>query len=184
MKTTDKNHHLYPRWVFYLAQCYDDIGDYDNAVKVYEERCNIKYGFNEEIYVSLLRIANIKRNLGLSEHELIDAYLRCLLENPNRAEHLPPIIEYYQSTNRYQIAYIYSSYAMKFAETSPKDSSLFIDISVYNWKIYDLHNLSCWWSGRIDEAKETFRKLWSQVEKGVVDEDQIPRLIGNKKFNM
>ena len=74
---------------------------------------------------------------------------------------------------------------MKYAGKSPTpNSSLFIDSSVYNWKIYDLHNISCWYSGRIDEAKETFKKLWEQVEKGLVPNEELVRITDNKKYNM
>jgi len=182
--TTDKTHHLYSRWIFYLAQTYSDVGNYEKSIEVYRERISMKTGFMEEIYISLLRIAQIKAGIGYPTHEVINDYFMCMKENPNRAEHLIPIIEYYHSIGDYDISYIYSSYAMRFAGKTPENTSLFIDYPVYNWRIYDLHNLSCWWSGRQEEAKETFKLLWTQVEKGLVDEKQIPRLIGNKKFNM
>ena len=51
------------------------------------------------------------------------------------------------------------------------------------WKIFDLHTLSCWYSGRREEAKVTFTKLWKQVQKGgIVPDHEIPRITDNKKY--
>jgi hypothetical protein len=73
---------------------------------------------------------------------------------------------------------------MKFAGKNPMPTSaLFIDGAIYAWKIYDLHSISCWWSGRRQESEETFKKLWKLVEKGgIVPEWEIERLTNNKKF--
>jgi hypothetical protein len=72
---------------------------------------------------------------------------------------------------------------MKFAGKSPfPKASLFIDPSIYEWKIYDLHSLSAWYSGRKDEAKSTFRLLLKAIQKGLVPEGEMPRLNENKKF--
>lgn len=187
IETADQNHRLFSRWIFYLAQSYLDVGsehDLKKSMEYYEKRIELPDDYVEEKYISLLKISEIKLRLNYPMHEVLESYLKCIKINPNRAEHLIPIIEYYQSINNYHVAYIYSSYAMNFAGKPPINSSLFINESVYDWKIYDLHNLSCWWSGRIDEAKKVFIKLWDQVEKGLVSDDQIHRLTDNKKFNI
>jgi hypothetical protein len=79
---------------------------------------------------------------------------------------------------------MYSSHAMKVAGKLPMpESSLFIDNSVYMWKIFDLHTLSCYYSGRRDEAKTTFTKLWKQVQAGgIVPDSEIHRITDNKKY--
>ena len=175
------------RWVFYAAQCYLDAGGEENIKKAYnwyDKRISMQ-GYWEETYYSLFKIAEIKARLNYPIYDVIDSYLKCSKANIYRIEHLIPVIEYYQSIKEYHIAYIYTSYVMKYAGKSPTpNSSLFIDSSVYNWKIYDLHNISCWYSGRIDEAKETFKKLWEQVEKGLVPNEELVRITDNKKYNM
>jgi len=172
------------RWVFYTAQCYLDAGMEENALHWYKKRIEM-VGYWEETYYAVFKIAEIKARLGYSMYEVIDSYLQCGKTNMHRVEHLIPIIEHYQYIGEYDIAYLYSSFAMKYAGKSPEPiSSLFIDSSVYNWRIYDLHNLSCWWSGRQDEAKETFKKLLEQVNKGLVPQDQVSRILENKKFNI
>lgn len=183
MKTTDKNHELYPRWIFFLAQTYNEAGYPEKALEYYDQRSKMENNMDDERYLSLFRIARIKESLGRSQIEINDAFLKCTPENLNRVDHLIPIIRYYNSIEQYSIAYIYSSYAMKFAGKYPENSVLYYK-GIYDWEIYDLHNISSWWSGRIDEAKETFKLLWKQVEKGLVPESEIERITYNKQFNM
>lgn len=184
MSTIDENDPLYSRWLFYFAQTCAESEKFDKAIEYYEKR--IKFDTisnNEEVYISLFKLAQIKAYLGYF-NDAINIYLQCHEENPNRLEHIAQIIQYYNSIEQYEIAYIYSSYAMKFAGKLPNNSYVLLDHSVYLWKIYDLHNISCWWTGRIEEAKETFKLLWKQVENGLVDENEIERITYNKQFNL
>jgi tetratricopeptide (TPR) repeat protein len=184
MLTTDKDHYLYSRWVYYMAQTYAEVSNLVKALEYYEKRTEIKNGL-EDIYISYIKIAELKHRLGYDINEVIYSYLKCTKENPYRIEHFIPIINHYISIEDYHTAYVYSSYAVRFAGKNPEYTTLLIDSSVYNWRIYDLHNITSWWSGRIDEAKETFVKLWEQVEKGlVIDKSDVDRLTSNKVCNM
>ena len=177
-----------PRWVFYLAQSYRDAGTPENQLKAlewYEKRANmINDGFWEEVYFSLLMVASLKGALNYPVPEILEDYRKCGKANVHRTEHLIPIILHYHSIKEFDTAYIYSSHAMKYAGKNPMPTSaLFIDGAIYDWKIYDLHSISCWWSGRRQESEETFKKLWKLVEKGgIVPEWEIERLTNNKKF--
>lgn len=183
MLTTDIDHFLYPRWLYYMGQTYAEVGNLVKALEFYEKRSIIKNG-QEDIYISLMKIADLKHRLGYDINDVICSYLKCTKEIPYRVEHLIPVINYYNIIGDYHTAYIYSSYAMRFAGKVP-EKSLLVDSSVYIWKIYDLHNISSWWSGRVDEAKETFVKLWVQVERGLVtNKDDVERLTANKYCNI
>ncbi len=175
----------HPRWTFYLACSYFDAGTEKNlkkALQWFEKRMDIGHGNQEELYVSQLKIARIKELMRYPMWDIADSFLKCGKLNMNRCEHLIPIIFYYHIMKEFDIAYIYSSYAMRFAEKG-NNNFLFYEADIYNWKIYDLHNISCYWSDRREEAKDTFKKLWAQVEKGLVPDSEIPRLTDNKKYN-
>ena len=175
-----------PRWLFYLAQSYRDANTPENqakAIEWYQKRANDNSGFWEEVYFSMLMVASLKGSLQYPIHEILEEYIKCGKANIYRCEHIIPLIMHYQSIKEFDIAYIYSSHAMKFAGKSPfPNASLFIDPSIYEWKIYDMHSLSCWYYGRKDEAKSTYKLLEKQIEKGIVDKREIPRLIENKKY--
>jgi glycosyltransferase involved in cell wall biosynthesis len=175
-----------PRWVFYLAQSYRDAGTPENQEKSlvwYEKRAEMHNGFWEEIYFSLLMAASLRGSLQRPVEEILEAYRKCGKTNPYRAEHLIPIILHYHSIKEFDIAYIYSSHAMKFGGKSPfPKSSLFIDASLYEWKIFDLHTISCWYSGRKEEGVDAFKKLWKALQEGKVPQHEIARITENKKF--
>jgi hypothetical protein len=140
-------------------------------------------GFWEENYFSLLMAASLRGSLQRPVEEILEAYRKCGKTNPFRAEHLIPIIIHYHAAKEFDTSYIYSSHAMKFAGKSPfPQSSLFIDAAIYEWKIFDLHSISCWYSGRRDEGIATFKKLWKAVTEGKVPHYEIPRLTENKKY--
>jgi hypothetical protein len=127
--------------------------------------------------------ASLKANLNYPIEEVIHDYLQCGKTNVHRIEHLIPVINYYHSIQEFDIAYIYSSHAMKYAGKLPiPNSSLFIDTPIYLWKIYDLHVLSCWYSNRREESKETFKKLWKAKESGLIPQSENDRLTENRKF--
>jgi glycosyltransferase involved in cell wall biosynthesis len=175
-----------PRWVFYLAQSYRDAGTPENqkkSIEWYSKRAEMLNGFWEEIYFSLLMVASLKGSLQYPVPEILESYRICGKANIYRAEHLIPLILHYHAAKEFDVAYMYSSHAMKFAGKSPfPQSSLFIDPGIYLWKIYDLHTLSCYYSGRREEGIETFKKLWKALEKGEVPQSEVPRLTENRKF--
>lgn len=191
------------RWVFYMAQSYRDAGtsyiksedpeedklrlerskhNIEQSIKYYTERTKMSDGFWEEIYYSYLMIAQLKARLTYNLYEVINAYLDCGKTNPERVEHLMPIILYYQQIKDYETAYIYSLRANQVDGQLPKKSSLFLDPDLYLWKVYDVHSLNCYYTNRKAESITTFRKLLKQVSNGKVPESQISRINDNKKY--
>jgi glycosyltransferase involved in cell wall biosynthesis len=176
-----------PRWIFYLAQSWRDSNTKEGrekAIEWYSKRKSIlTKGFWEECYFSALMVANLKGQNGYPEHEVLKDLLDCGKYNKHRIEHLIPVISYYHSKKDFESAYIFGLRAMQAAGKTPfPDSNLFIDEATYLWRIYDLHSISCWYSGRKQEAVPVFKKLWEQVQKGIVPAEHRPRLEENKKW--
>lgn len=175
-----------PRWLFYLAQSYRDANGKENLEKSlewYQKRVEAIGGYWEEIYYSALMVANIKSQLGRPNEEVIESFLKCGKYNIHRIEHLLPVIVYYHSIKEFDIAYIYGNRAIQCDGKLPMpNSSLFIDHQVYQWKIYDIHSLSCWYSGRKEEGIRYFKKLLKLVEKGIVPAEHHQRIRENKKY--
>ena len=128
-------------------------------------------------------VAQLKAANQYPEHEWVNEYLECGKYNKYRIEHLLPLILYYQSKKEYDIAYIFGLRAMQMAGNSPfPKSTLFIDEQTYTWRIYDLHSISCWYSGRKEEAIESYKLLEQQISRGIVPQEHTARLLGNKKY--
>lgn len=174
-----------PRWIFYLAQSYRDAGTEDSrrkSLEWYEKRVSTTGGYWEEIYFSALMVANLKSALGYPKEDVIDSFLRCGKYNKYRIEHLIPIILHYQSIKEFDIAYIIGLRAIQSDGKLPlPQSSLFIDNAIYHWRIFDVHSLSCWYSGRQDEGKIAFKKLIKAMDRGLVPEQHHQRIRDNKK---
>lgn len=173
------------RWVFYLAQSYRDAGGEENlknSLKWYEKRSHMTGGYWEEVYYSLFMIASIKSVLSYSVNEVLESFRKCTRANRNRIEHFMPIILHYQNEKDWDSAYVYSSYAVEMCGMMPRNSSLFISVDDYMWKCYELHALSCWYTGRKEDAAKWFRKLWKCVERGIVPQTEVNRIRENKKY--
>jgi len=174
-----------PRWLFYLAQSYRDAGGEENLKKSlewYEKRISAIGGYWEEVYFSALMAANIKSKLNYPTEEVIESFLKCGKFNTHRIEHLIPVILHYQSIKEFDIAYIYGLRAIQCDGKLPMPhSSLFLDTEVYQWKVFDIHSLSCWYSGRKEEGKVVYKKLLKLLDKGKIPTQHQQRIRDNKK---
>ena len=161
-----------PRCIFYTAQSYHDSASIpDNreeneerlrrALKYYKERVNRTDGYAEEIYYSQFRIGTIMRSLeepwNLTHQELLKAYNM----DPSRAESIKIIIDYYLQMNEWNMAYLYSKFAkVNFHGKNPYPNRLlFVDEALYIWKFAEAHAATCFYTGRMDEAKATYQEI-------------------------
>jgi len=89
---------------------------------------------------------------------------------------------HYHAKKEFDLAYIYGLRAIQTDGKIPSQSSLFIDPSIYLWKVFDIHSLSCWYSGRREEGTAAYKKLLKLIDSGVIPKDQHARLLENKKY--
>lgn len=161
-----------PRWIFYTAQSYHDSASMkDNkeeneerlrrSMKYYRERVSRQDGYPEEIFYAQYRIGTIMRTLdepwNLTHQELLKAYAI----DPLRAESIKVIIDYYLQIGEWHMAYMYTKFAkMNFHGKNPYPTRLlFIDEATYVWRIAEAHSASCYYTGRMDEAKATYQDI-------------------------
>jgi glycosyltransferase involved in cell wall biosynthesis len=174
-----------PRWVFYLAQSYRDAKDPFNAMKWYQKRVEIEGGFWEERYVAQLHYANSMLLLKYPDEEVMDAFGDCSKYDKNRAEHFMPMISYYHRKKNWPMAYAISKYAWDHCSNNPYPKSIsFIDNSVYDWKLLDLHLISLNNMDKRYELQKCFMEMNTKIKNGVVPEDQIQRLLNNNQFHI
>lgn len=162
-----------PRWIFYTAQSYHDSASTDNreeneerlrrALKYYKERTSRQDGYAEEIYYSQYRIGTIMRVLEepwhLTHQELLKAYSM----DPLRGESVKVIIDYYMQIGEWHLAYVYTKFAREnFHNKNPYPTRLlFVDEALYVWKFAEAHAAACFYTGRMDEAKDNYREIVS-----------------------
>ena len=188
-----------PRWIFYTAQSYHDSASIpDNkdenderlrrSIKYYRERTQRPDGYYEELYYSQFRIGTIMRSLeepwSLTLQELLKAYAI----EPLRGESIKVIIDYYLQVGEWNLAYLYSKFAkVNFHGKNPYPTKLlFVDEALYVWKFLESHAASCFYCGKIDEAKSTFNEILniSKTNPEFFTQEDIQKIESNKKFFM
>jgi hypothetical protein len=184
-----------PRSTFYMARSHHDLWtQQDNpklnqyhaiqALEWYQKRTQIQ-GYYDEKYISQLYSSRIKKNIGwndgigYSEIDVLDSFMKCTQYNSDRIEHFEHIIEYYQSQKDWENAYIFSSYAVK---KIWKDF-LFSEPQIYQWKIYDLHAMNCFYARHHNEMKK-YGEILKQIleNKNLIPLNHTERIKSNLKF--
>jgi glycosyltransferase involved in cell wall biosynthesis len=186
-----------PRWIFYTAQSYHDSASMkDNkgeneerlrrALKYYKERTERLDGYPEEIYYSQYRIGTIMSVLeqpwNLTHQECLKAYAM----DPVRGESIKTIIDYYLRVGEWHLAYLYTKFAKEnFHGKNPYPHRLlFVDEALYNWKFMEAHAAACFYTGRQQEAKDSFNEVVkiSKSNPGYFSPEDFKKIEMNSQF--
>lgn len=184
-----------PRWIFYTAQSWHDSASTNDreenlerlrrSIKYYKERVERPDGYPEEIFYSQFRIGAIMLKMeepwNLTVNELLKAYNK----DPLRAEPFNVIISYYMMMNEFNYAYIYSKFAYEtYHGQLPQNRLLFVDQSLYMWKIAEMHSSICFYTGKKDESKIAFMKVKKALNEmpELFTPDDKSKILSNEKF--
>ncbi len=166
------------RYVFYLAQSYRDAGCLEDAITTYRQR-TLMGGWDQEIYYSMLQIGLLVERHKPDPNLIVITYLRAYQYRPQRAESLYHAARYCRTRQEYALAYMFAKQGVSIARP---DDSLFVDASVYQWKLLDELAIAAYWTGSRQEALTLNTQLLDLVEKGVVPSSQAQRIQDNLKF--
>ena len=159
------------RWVFYTAQSYHDSATTQSkleneerlkrAKKYYQERIDRVDGYEEERFYAQFRVGTILNALEAPWSETMQALVKAYAMDNLRAEPIMLIIEHYYLVQEPHMAYIYSKFAKcKLHGNNPYGARLlFLDSSLYNWKILEKHAVICMQCDFKAEGKETYKEL-------------------------
>ena len=186
-----------PRWIFYVAQSYHDSACVpDNkdenderlrrSMKFYKERVSRPDGYPEEIFYAQYRIGTIMRAMeepwNLALNELLKAYSF----DPLRGEPIKAIIDYYLAVGEWHNAYLFSSFGKKnFHGKNPYPTRLlFVDETLYEWKFLEAHSAACFYTQKIDEARQTYFEMVkiSKEKPQYFTQDDLNKIQMNAQF--
>jgi glycosyltransferase involved in cell wall biosynthesis len=186
-----------PRWIFYTAQSWHDSASIkDNreeneerlrrSLKYYRERVQRADGYAEEIYYAQYRIGAIMRMIEdpwhLTHMELLKAYQI----DPMRGESIKLIIDYYLQMSEWHMAYLYSKFAKTtFHGKNPYPTRLlFVDEATYVWRFAEAHAAACYYTGRMDEAKQTYQEIvnLTKAQPQYFSQDDLNKIQMNGQF--
>lgn len=161
------------RSVFYLAQTYFCLRDFDNARKWYARRAEMA-GYPEEVYYSLWRIAVSMSLQDVPWPHVQDAYLRAWEFRPTRAEPLYEIARTYRRAERYQLGYLFAAQA---ASVPLPADTLFVCADIYTWHAMDEQAVCASW---IDKHAEGFLLCRRLLKLREIPDDDRQRITRNR----
>jgi tetratricopeptide (TPR) repeat protein len=132
------------------------LGYYEHVI---EHRRN-----REEVFYACYSLGMLLQNVDEGWSKAEEKYLLAYELFPERGEPILKIIMYYQMQKQWAIAYLFSRFACdKFYNKIPKDVNWGFDKSAYGWQLLDLHKVSCYNLGKMDEATLTFTQIYDLV---------------------
>jgi glycosyltransferase involved in cell wall biosynthesis len=197
LKYQEENDWEDPRWTFYLAQSYRDAGNTalmnksktderglalaQKSINYYRERALENKGYQQERYFSQLMVARLSSNF-ISDEAVLVELLKCEeLNFDNRCEHLFNIISYLQSQKLFRASLVFSKDALRRLKVGTT-ANLFLESTVYDWSIYDLHGVNLFYTGQVKESLKYFKYALKKAnETGKLDDYNKKRMEDNVK---
>jgi hypothetical protein len=162
------------RYTFYLAQSYRDAGVPDKARDAFIKRAGMGF-WQEEVCLSWLFAGHAMERLGQLPELALSVYLKAYEAGPHRAETLYAAARTCRAMKSYQHGYLLAKAGIELSEPD----TLFVDSSVYGWRMLDEFQLCAYWSGHIDDAVEASERLLSE---GKFPEAERARIEANAAF--
>jgi glycosyltransferase involved in cell wall biosynthesis len=186
-----------PRWIFYTAQSYHDSACVpDNkeeneerlrrSMKYYKERISRNDGYPEEVFYSQYRVGTIMRAMEEPWTLTMNEFLKAYSMDPLRAEPIKAIVDYYLAVGEWNNAYLFSKFAkMNFHQRNPYPQRLlFVDESLYIWKLLEVHAASSFYTGRKDEARQSYQEMAkiSREQPQYFTPEDLQKIMMNAQF--
>lgn len=160
---------------FYLAQSAFDAELYEIAEKEYIKRINME-GWSEELFYSWLKIGMCREWLGASESSITEAYMNAYDTDNQRAEPLYAISVNLTNRGKKKSAFMYAHAGKDIQMNTCK---LFLDRSVYLWKIHDQIGITAYYAGKFQAGEEACEKL---IKEKHLPEEHRSRVLNNLAF--
>ena len=161
-----------PRTVFYLAQTYSCLNDFENAYYYYKVRTTL-IGFYEERFHSCLKCGEMAEKIGLDWYDSFSWYMKAY-ELITRVEPLLKIGEYYQRKQNWLLATTFFELACRLKY--PESCILFVDRLSYEYRRWHLYSIVAYYA---DFFKQGEAACKTAIEAGPKNGVNIERDIKN-----
>lgn len=144
------------RYVFFLAISYGNLKNFNQALKYHQKRVDLGGSDKEEIFFSLLCIANAQENLGYPPSIFTESYNTAYLYRPTRIEPLYGLVCHYARTENTLLAYLVAKFALSIPNT--KDKGFVLQFIYDTALLYQFADCS-YKLGFYKETRETYEQL-------------------------
>jgi len=169
------------RYYFYLANSYYCIGDLNNAIKYYLERTRLG-GWIQEVWYSYFRIG-LSYNILKQYEKALFYWLEGYNVYPDRIENIYEIVHHYRIHGKHNLALQFYNIAMSIVNNKNIniDDHLFLDFSVYNYKIYEEYLIFSYYCN--NASIDTYNQLYIKLLNNKLVSSQIfNNILSNHKF--
>jgi glycosyltransferase involved in cell wall biosynthesis len=163
------------RYMFYLAQSWKDAGHPRKAKHHYQERAKMP-GWVEETWYAMYEIGRMSELLEMPVEQIQGAYLATYQYRPTRAEPLYQLARYHRERREWHLARMFAQQALEIKYPSDR---LFIDTSVYQWRIQDELSIVYFYTGNNHQGLCITEELLNNPH---LPESERPRVEENLKF--
>lgn len=162
------------RYVFYLAQSHRDAGALEASITAYERRIAMG-GWAEEQWYAALQVG-ILHERSRHDAQAIEAYLRAFELRPIRAEPLYELARYYRERSKFSLGHLFAKRALEIVKP---DDILFLDESVYSWRVLDEFSICAFYVNDRLQGRRVVERLLSE---GHLPEEHRARVEKNRAF--
>ncbi len=138
------------RYMFYLAECYRDVGEKLKALESYQARTRMG-GWEEEIYWSHLQIAHLLKGLEFPPGVVAEAYLHAHRVRPHRAEAIYYLADHYNAQKDYGKAYKAMQFWASLEQPTQKDA-LFNEDWITDYGFLFQRSIASYYLGKYQES--------------------------------
>jgi len=146
------------RSIYYLAQVYRMLGKKELSLKLFKRRIDHQDG-SEEVYHSLLQIAQIKEESGKHLDQVYKAYAKAIDARPTRKEGYFYFARYLRRKNQLKQAYEIAKKGFELPETR---DLLGVESKVYSYKMALEYAVIAHGIGKPEEARTVALNLLKQ----------------------
>jgi hypothetical protein len=167
--------HLSPQAGLLRWEVANDFGERERALEHYMARAKLGF-WQEEVFISLFRAAQMKEQLGRPDQEAIDAYLLAAEALPTRAEALHRASQLCRIKGRHEEGY---QIAKRGLEIPMPPNALFVEPWVYDIGLLDEFSVNAYWSGHNRDCLDASLKL---LATGKLSGSDMRRIVQNARF--
>ena len=166
------------RYTFYLANSYNDLGNYEKAIENYEKRIKLG-GWHEEVWYSYYKIGMCYSKMNKMELA-INTWLNAYDFFPNRIENLYEIVKYYRNMGKHKLAHVFYELADEMRTKHGPPDYLFLQKDVYDYKLdYEFYIIAYYRNPRNINIPQLCMKICAHSS---VDKSLMTNIMSNYKF--
>ena len=166
------------RYTFYLANSYNDLGNYEKAIENYEKRTKLG-GWHEEIWFSHYKIGICYARMNKMELAT-NSWMNAYEVFPNRIENLYEIVKHYRTIGKNKLAHVFYELADKMRKTHGPPDYLFLQKDIYDYKLdYEFSIIAYYVNPRGTIVPNVCMKVCAHPS---MDDSTVKNVLSNYKF--